>query len=302
MKTTRIRIRHALFGALAALTVLWSGPAAAQHQRSVRVVDGEVYVDDRRIPPEQLPDGFEPDGITAHYTFSGDVQPVVRLGDAFFVLDGDRLRLADRTGFFRPPLLRDVVPPEVRVEFREDAENLDPPVPPHAATFDRQARELGQQAARLDELQRALRERFSEDHVREFEQLAREMSQHAARAARIAGDLPRIELEHYLDEIRQDNEGLFDRLVSERQLEQETVERARQIRRSRAGEEREERIEDLRRRLDRIFELKQENRRREIEQLERRLGELERRLAERERQREEIVERRLRELLPEMDW
>ncbi len=59
---------------------------------------------------------------------------------------------------------------------------------------------------------------------------------------------------------------------------------------------------ELRSALEKIFQLKQENRRVEIEQLSLRLTELKERLKERESLRDEIVENRIRELLEQYRW
>jgi alcohol dehydrogenase class IV len=53
----------------------------------------------------------------------------------------------------------------------------------------------------------------------------------------------------------------------------------------------------LRATLNRIFDLKQENRRREIDQLQRQIAELQNSLKQRERMREEMIDRRLQQLV-----
>jgi len=73
--------------------------------------------------------------------------------------------------------------------------------------------------------------------------------------------------------------------------------RALQIRQMPEGPEREQAIAELRRKLEQVFERKQENRRREIARLEQQLRLLRERLNERERYRPQIIEQRLRELL-----
>ena len=303
MKTFDTRMGAVTAGALATAILLFTGTAAAQQERSLRIVDGAVYVDDRAVPPGELPDDLQLEGVTAHYTFRGDVRPVVQLGDRFYVLDGDRLRVAEsseRDGFYfqEPPRIRDLAAPDVHVQFRTVPDR--PPAPPHVDAMNRNAELLQERALRLSELQRDIQGRFDELQFHEVERLAQEMSRQALEAAQVARELPRIELETYLEDVRSRNDGLFDRLVDERALEHETIRMARQIR-TLAEQERHEEVEALRVRLQEIFELRQENRRREVHQLERRLEDLEQKLTERERLREEIVERRLQELLEESE-
>ncbi len=307
MNTPFAPVRALAAGLLTSLVLFGTSHAVAQQNRSLRIVDGEVYIDERKVPKDELPDELQAEGLTAHYTFSGDIRPVVQLGSQVFVLDGERLRVAtpgerERDDFFQgPPRIRNQVAPDVHVEFREHAEALSPPGPPHAVGFDRKAELLRRQAAKLEGLQRELQRGFGAQQIREVERLAHETSRHAAEAAKMASDLPRIELETYLEDMRSRNEGLFDRLVSERHLEHETMEMARRIRSMEEGRERRGEIEALRAELDEIFELKQENRRHEVAQLQHRLEELEQKVAERERMRNDIVERRLQELLGETE-
>lgn len=103
--------------------------------------------------------------------------------------------------------------------------------------------------------------------------------------------------QQYLSEIQQSHQELYRNLVRERRMESESREIARTIRLLPDGPERDAQIDTLRATLNRIFELKQDNRRREIEQLQRQIDELERRLEQREAMREEMIERRMNELL-----
>ncbi|RMH55858.1 MAG: hypothetical protein D6685_13760 [Bacteroidetes bacterium] len=123
--------------------------------------------------------------------------------------------------------------------------------------------------------------------------------------ARIEADEARTEMQRYLDDLRNQNTRLFERLVRERQMEMETRALAARIQQMPEGRERDALIEQLRARLDEIFELKQQNRHQEIAQLEIQLETLRREMQERERLRKRIVEQRLRELLGQpspFDW
>jgi hypothetical protein len=103
--------------------------------------------------------------------------------------------------------------------------------------------------------------------------------------------------EQYLSDIQRSHQELYRNLVRERRMESESREIARTARLLPDGPERDAQIDTLRATLNRIFELKQDNRRREIEQLQRQIDELERRLEQREAMREEMIERRMNELL-----
>jgi ElaB/YqjD/DUF883 family membrane-anchored ribosome-binding protein len=80
-------------------------------------------------------------------------------------------------------------------------------------------------------------------------------------------------------------------------MEQQTYELARTIRRLPTGPERQAQIDTLRATLNRIFDLKQENRQREIEQLQRQISELRKSLRKREEMRDEMIEQRLQQLI-----
>ena len=134
--------------------------------------------------------------------------------------------------------------------------------------------------------------------------MVQEITLRASEAARTASEFPHIQMQHYLSNMQLKNEGLFDQLMSERLMERETLRMGRKFVAMDEGGARRDSIMVLRKRLDEIFKLKQENRRREVEQLEEKLQELRKAVAERERLGGQIVERRLQELLGNdtMDW
>ncbi|MDZ4699614.1 MAG: hypothetical protein SH809_07910 [Rhodothermales bacterium] len=104
-------------------------------------------------------------------------------------------------------------------------------------------------------------------------------------------------MQHYFLEVQREDNALYNRLVTEFDLEAETLTRAQRIRGMAAGTDRDAQITELRQLLVRIFELKQENRRMEVEQLEKQLNELQRRFEEREDLKSQIIDQRLRELI-----
>jgi hypothetical protein len=103
--------------------------------------------------------------------------------------------------------------------------------------------------------------------------------------------------QEYLSDVERRSRKLYERLVREHRMEQQTYELARTIRRLPAGPERQAQIDTLRATLNRIFDLKQENRQREIEQLQRQISELRKSLRKREEMRDEMIEQRLQQLI-----
>jgi hypothetical protein len=99
----------------------------------------------------------------------------------------------------------------------------------------------------------------------------------------------------YMQGLSERDRALYERLVREREMEAEAVRLARALRQADAAEQASLR-EQLREKLDAMFELKQENRREEIRQVEEVLRALQQRLQEREAMRDEIIQHRMREL------
>ena len=318
--------------------VFTAGTASGQGSHSIRISDGEVVIDGRTIPAEELPPAFDAAGLDLQYVFSGDVTPVLRVGDGFFVLEDGRLREAepaereDVSVIFRNSLsgaagvdgrvrMRAGAPPDVSVRTKTRAA-----MSPRAASEARAARrandgaraeaaasahhitvmqlkaaELQEQVERMQQLQSSARSRIDAQRMEELEHAARELSIRAEEAARTAQAMPHLQIQEYLGTIQKKNQALFDRLVDEREMEGHTLQLAAEIRNEEDEVLREQKIERLRARLHEIFDLKQDNRRREIEQLEERLDDLQQALEERERMRGDIVESRLRELLQSFD-
>ena len=278
----------------------------AQDIRSVTIRDGRVFVDGHPVPPEALPASLRLQGLNQQFSFVGagdDV--VVDIGGTLYRLDGRRLLE------LKEPAEAPGAAPSVTVAFRGRAV---PPTSPSSASFVVHGSTAytitGHQVDLLQE-QAALLEAQAADVVRlnrmldlggpEYGQVAARWRRAADQLSMAAQTLPRLEWQGYLHDVAQKDLDLYHRLVEEQQLEAEAQALAAEIRRQYGQAQREEQIRLLRRKLEEIFELKQENRRAEIRQLEAELDDLRERLAERERLREEIVERRLRELIGERD-
>lgn len=101
----------------------------------------------------------------------------------------------------------------------------------------------------------------------------------------------------YLDAVQRSSRDLYQSLLEERRMEHDARELARTIRLLPVGPEREAKTDTLRAMLDRIFDLKQENRYREIQRLERKIREIEESIRQRANMREVMIERRLRQLI-----
>ena len=104
-------------------------------------------------------------------------------------------------------------------------------------------------------------------------------------------------MQEYIYEVSKRDQQLYQQLVVELELERETREIANQARNLPDGQERNEKIEQLRALLGEIFDLKQENRQEEIKQLEQQLDILKQNLADREAMKSRIIDNRINELL-----
>ncbi len=107
-----------------------------------------------------------------------------------------------------------------------------------------------------------------------------------------------LQVGQYLKDVQEANLALYANLKDEWRLELETAELAHDIRRLSEGEERRAKVLELRKGLESIFELKQQNRRQEVAYLEAEIAALRARLRARQKQKGALVEARLRELVP----
>lgn len=124
--------------------------------------------------------------------------------------------------------------------------------------------------------------------------------QQAARPAEASPSPPQSAQQAYLQEMERRSRDLYRRLKREQAMEGDAQERARLIRVLPDGPERDVQIDSLRAALQRIFELKQDNRRREIEYLQQQIQEIQRRIQKRERMREAMIQHRMQHLVPSL--
>lgn len=112
-----------------------------------------------------------------------------------------------------------------------------------------------------------------------------------------AFDRQRTGHRQYLNDIQRSSRDLYERLLRERQMEQEARELARAIRLVPEGPDRQTKIDSLRDMLGEMFALKQENRRREIQHLQRQIREIQESIQKRAEMRDLMIDRRLRQLV-----
>jgi len=258
------RLYSFVFAALALSLTLGSiSPALAQSQtRTLTIHDNTVYVNGAALDQEQLPESLDVSGIEAQYRFLGIRKPVVEINGMLYAIT-DRLE----------PVSED----EVRQQ--SDASVI-------------------LQRPQVSSAERGVSAASSRSAAAQRENRAAQSSQTPSPAGEPteASDM-RAARQAYLSEIQRRHQELYRNLVRERRMEADSREIARTIRLLPDGPERDAQVDTLRATLNRIFELKQENRRREIEQLQGQIDELERRLEQRETMREEMINRRMDELM-----
>lgn len=75
--------------------------ADATEQHVLEIHDGQMLLDERALPAENLPEGLDLRGIEMTYTFIGPVSPVLEIDGVVYVLEGEhfkRLSETDRAG------------------------------------------------------------------------------------------------------------------------------------------------------------------------------------------------------------
>ncbi|NBB86455.1 MAG: hypothetical protein GVY12_09625 [Bacteroidetes bacterium] len=299
MNKTQMYYRLLALGGLAlllsALCMLSPQTALAQSPQTLVIENDVVYINGRAVPDADLPASLDLSGVDARFSFTGSMESVVEI-------NGRVYRVQDNT-------LSDMRVPEdrqgrVAVYFREQPEQSDlrevrlqvgqaereGPIATPAFAAMRHHTEAVQTYTRT--LLQLVGQRETGDLEATLEQLQR----HASRLARFSEDLPRFEMQSYLEAVQQSDQELHSRLIREQELEAQTEALAREVSTA-EGEEQEVLRRELRAQLEEIFEMKQENRAREIQQLQEEMERLRQRLEKRERYREHMIERRLRYLL-----
>ena len=265
--------RIAMVGLLLMLLLGAGAPVGAQNVRTLTIQDGKVLIDNRQVPEEDLPASLDLGAFEGTYSLVGDMKVLLQFGDILYVFDQEGLREAN-----------DVYVVDSRSAGR---------APLSAMLAQEKVQVLQQSTEELDELSR----QFDQPEQQQANLALKKARVQVAQAAEVVESLPKLEVQSYLSDVWRYDQNLYLLLLREMQLEREVAAIAREIRGLTAGALRQRRIEQLRERLDAIFELKQQNRRREIGQLEQQLGALNERLQEREQHRNEIIDRYLNELI-----
>ena len=281
--------RTAMVSLCLALMLCAGVPVGAQTVQTLIIQDGILSINGQEVPPEDLPSTLDVRGFNATYSFYGDARPLIELNGALYVLDGQRLRtiaeLRNENGLFY--LFNNAVPEAPLLgRYKEVQDN-----PPLAAVLaQKQAQALQESSYELEQLSTQV------DQL-QANQAIETARARVAQATQVMQALPKLHVQSYLSDVQQYDQNLYALLVREWRMEREADALALEIRRLPDGAQRNDRIAQLRQRLDEIFELKQQNRRREIQQLEQELGALNQRLQKREQLRDQLINQRLSDLI-----
>jgi hypothetical protein len=282
-KTAMVSVCMALlFGA--------GAPAEAQTVQTLTISDGKIAINGQEVSTQDLPASLDLRGLNATYTFVGDARPLIEVGGALYVLEDQRLRpvaeMRDQEGglflFFdeaggEAPLLN---------RYRTDTDGA----AISTVLAQQQAQVLLQSTEELEHLSTQVEQQPANQAI----ETARAR---VAEAAEVVQSLPKLQVQSYLSDVQQYNQNLYALLVREWRMEREAEALALEIRRTPTGDRQTDLIAQLRRKLNDIFDLKQQNRRREIQQLEQELDALTERLQKREQWRDRLVDQRLSELI-----
>lgn len=263
----------------------------AQSLRSISIREGNVYVDGRQVPPQQLPASLDIHDIDLQFSFTEGIEPVIPLNGRYYRFDeGSVVEVGNDAGngqvsvFFRD---QSSISGEPSAAFT--SERFRTRAPAEFFLAGRPVEILQQQA---DELRR-----FSETMARRHEsELANQARDWAQQINYVADQLPMVEVRRYLDDVQEHDRVLYRQLLREEELELQSRLLGAKLRDMADTKDYRAGLKTLRAQLDEIFELKQENRRREIRQLESQLDDLRERLEVRAVNKELIIDRRIQEL------
>jgi hypothetical protein len=197
----------------------------------------------------------------------------------------------------RPPRAR---PPAVEEDpvFKRDAEEQPPPRAPQEPRRGPGGPELRLTPA-LEEVKAWLREHEPEAHRRVERAIEEGRRPEAARLLMDAE--PRM---REMAELKNRDPKAYEKAQELRRLERESLDVAARARGA-SPADREAAAKMLREKLDRLFDLREEQKARELDELKRRVAEIEKQLDARKASKDRIVDRRKRELLGERlqdDW
>ena len=257
--------------------------SAAAQGKLVEIRDGSVFVDGRALPADAVPNGIALENAHVRIELSDNVP-------AFVMIDGRLLHISEHG-------LHEVEDGPVRNAgdvfhaANDSQQNIS------STLVRRQADVLRSRAEELQRLTLQLQDLQVQSPV--IFEMIENLLQSATETEEMARTLPHIYVQRYLEEVREHNVELYDRLMREQALESNSVLLSQRIREMEDGSERAALVDSLRGHLADIFSVKHENRRRQIADLEQRVEHLQRGFEKRERYHDEIVERRLNHLIGE---
>ncbi len=282
----------ALF-AIVQTTAIAQTPDFAQKQYKISIEKGTVFIDGKKVATEDLPKSLMDLNDKTMVQFWGDESAIMELNGVAYMISGGKLIEAPES-VLEEGTLNVFFSSRESIPFRLIERRSAPTNVVVSGYFEA----LNERAAEVENI----RLKIESGAVPEQALLARQLSVEAENAVRLARSFPVLQFESYLDDIQDDNRFLYDELVRENEMEMQTHHLAMLVRDAETRSDQEKLTAELRSALEKIFQLKQENRRVEIEQLSLRLTELKERLKERESLRDEIVENRIRELLEQYRW
>lgn len=284
---------------LLVLLLLGGRPAAAQvptqspvpdKRTTVRIENGAVFLDDRRLDESEYPTTLRIEGQHAQFRFTGEAR---------FYIDGRPYSVKNGRIVEAAPRPEDSIVVTFRADEMAEMAAEAPSVGtirfsgPPSGTIGSFAKVLDARAARLQALGEGLAARSDAERTITVQNLHRETEE----AAFMMRAFPRIEMKSYLDGLQVENSALYGRLLRELEMENQSGLLAGRILTESDARLRADLERSLRSSLEEVFELKQQNRRDEIAQLEKQLADLRQQLQMREANRRAIIDRRLEELL-----
>ncbi len=256
--------------------VMYSG--GAQNGVQVDISDGAVFLNGKAISFSKLPKDLDLNGISQSYYFFGDSTPIFDIKGRFFVIENETLREASEEDMDQGIILLSDYP----------VDNRNP-------LFIELSNELNTRARRLKELGKNVP--YPETEQSDLAGYIGQIQINAEEAAHLASQLPAVDMQAYLTNVKSADASLYENMVREYRMEAQAKNLALAIRRTNSKEEIKTLTAELRETLGVIFDLKQDNRREEIDQLNSQLIELKRKVGEREELREKIIEKRIQQLI-----
>jgi hypothetical protein len=261
-----------------------SSLAAQNHTIEIR--DGRVFVDGRAVEVNSESD-LSLNGLNAQVRVPANTSLVFEVDGNLYRISSAGVEELDRPLFPTRIYRMSAAPDETGMERRD--------ISREASFIVQQAEELRARAGEMERIGVQLQTARVPDG--QLFEMIESLRRSAIEAEQVAQALPHYRTQSYLSEVRSQNVELYERLVREQRLEEESLRLSETIRALPAGTERNARVAELRDRLEQIFQIKQENRQHEIEELEARLNSLQQRLEKRDRYHDYIIERRLNQLI-----